>query len=124
MTTESALKDSLPFLWEVLSGVGVDGGRRNSPVFFFFFSFFFSSLFFGSSFVFLRFFSFSLDKGQQLQFTGKMGNFTLTPSTPSPFKLHDSCLSSISVVVPSCRGLGPEADFGKFPFLFVENSGM
>ena len=45
----------------------------------------FSSLFF----VFLRFSSFfclfSWKKGKRLQFTGKMGNFTPTPSAPTPF---------------------------------------
>ena len=48
----------------------------------------FSSFFF----VFLRFSSFffvfclfSWNKGKRLQFTGKMGNFTPTPSAPTPF---------------------------------------
>ena len=59
-------------------------------VFLRFFVFFrFSSFFF----VFLRFSSFSSffclfswNKGQRLQFTGKMGNFTPTPSAPTPFE--------------------------------------
>ena len=84
-------------------------GRRNFPIFSVFFVFLrFSSLFFFVFFVFLcffffcflRFFSFSLfffvflrlalilseDKGKRLQFTAKMGNFTPTPSAPTPCK--------------------------------------
>ena len=72
--------------WEVLNGVGVDGVGGIFPFFTFFFVFFrFSSFFFA----FLRFsslfFVFLLeDKGEQLQFTAKMGNFTPTPSAPTP----------------------------------------
>ena len=67
--------------WEVLNGVGVDGVGRIFP---FFYSFLrFSSLFF----VFLRFSLILLeDRGKRLQFTAKMGNFTPTPSAPTPCK--------------------------------------
>ena len=89
------------YTWEVLNGVGVDGVGGIFP---FFFSFFFAFSFF---FVFLRFSSFffaflrfsslffvflrfslvlSEDKGKRLQFTAKMGNFTPTPSAPTPCK--------------------------------------
>ena len=52
--------------WEVLNGVGVDGVGGVFPFFTFFLVFFF------------------FDKGEQLQFTAKMGNFTPTPSAPTP----------------------------------------
>ena len=89
-----------------LSGVGVDGVRGIflffcfsslfcfSLFFFAFLSFFFVFICFSSLlFAFLRFFvilRFSLilseEKGKQLQFTAKMGNFTPTPSVPTPCK--------------------------------------
>ena len=80
------------FLWEVLNGFGVDGVGGIFPFFRFFFCF--SSLF---RFFFLRFSSLffvflrsslvlSEDKGKRLQFTAKMGNFTPTPSAPTPCK--------------------------------------
>ena len=54
---------------------------------------------FGFFFVFLRFssfffvfFLFSWNKGNRLQFTGKMGNFTPTPSAPTPFGTSRSLL--------------------------------
>ena len=57
-----------------------------------FFVFFRFSSLFRFFFVFLRFSSFffvfrlfSWNKGKRLQFTGKMGNFTPTPSAPTPF---------------------------------------
>ena len=83
----------VPFFWEVLNGVGVDGVRgisRFLRFFFFvflrFFVFFRFFLFFFSLFlVFLRFSLILLeDKDEQLQFTAKMGNFTPTPSAPTP----------------------------------------
>ena len=64
-------------IWEVPNGVGVDGVGGNFPLFVFIVSLF--SLF-------VAFFSFSKDTEKQLQFTGKMGNFTLTPSAPTLFK--------------------------------------
>ena len=68
--------------WEVLNGVGVDGVGVIFPCFCAFFRF---SLFF---FVFLRF-SLLLpkDKGKQQQFTANMGDFTPTPSAPTPCKI-------------------------------------
>ena len=56
--------------------------------FFFAFWFFFAFLRFSSLFfVFLRFSLILLeDKGKRLQFTAKMGNFTPTPSAPTPFR--------------------------------------
>ena len=92
-------KPSTDNYWEVLNGVGVDGVGGIFPFFSFFFvflrfsSFFFVFLRFSSLFfVFLRFSSFffvfclfSWNKGKRLQFTGKMGNFTPTPSAPTPF---------------------------------------
>ena len=64
--------------WEVLNGVGVDGVGGIFPFFLLFFFFRFSSFFFA-------FRLFSWNKGKRLQFTGKMGNFTPTPSAPTPF---------------------------------------
>ena len=71
-------------------------GSEELSHFFRFFSFFFAFLFFfrfsSLFFVFLRFSSFFFvfrlffwNKGKRLQFTGKMGNFTPTPSAPTPF---------------------------------------
>ena len=70
-----------PKNWEVLNGVGVDGVGVIFP-------------FLCILPLFLRifplFFRFSLlllkDKGKQQQFTRKMGNFTPTPSAPTPCK--------------------------------------
>ena len=84
-----------PLSWEVLNGVGVDGVGGNFPFFSFFFvflrffvffrfsSFFF--VFFRFSSLFFAFLRFSWNEGKRLQFTGKMGNFTPTPSAPTPF---------------------------------------
>ena len=75
--------------WEVLNGVGVDGVGVIFPFFYAFFAFLRIFSFF---FVFLRFSSlFSSspkDRGEQQQFTAKMGNFTPTPSAPTPCKLR------------------------------------
>ena len=55
----------------------------------FFLSFFFAFLRFSSLFfVFLRFSPILLEQGKRLQFTGKMGNFTPTPSAPTPFRTY------------------------------------
>ena len=114
-------KFSIPKVWEVLNGVGVDGVGGIFPFFsFFFFSFFFaffrfffrfSSFFFvffrfsSLFFVFLRFFLpiivYSWNKGKRLQFTGKMGNFTPTPSAPTPFG------TSRKVAIEFFQSLGP-----------------
>ena len=93
----------LYLVWEVLNGVGVDGVGGIFPfsrffffcffAFFFFFFFVFSLLFFlvfiSVSF-FVVFLCFALilleDKGKRLQFAAKMGNFTPTPSAPTPCK--------------------------------------
>ena len=88
------------FTWEVLNGVGVDGVGGSFPFFyvFFFLAFLRFFVFFRFSLVFFVFFRFSAfffvflgfslilleDKGGQLQFTAKMGNFTPTPSAPTP----------------------------------------
>ena len=68
--------------WEVLNGVGVDGVGVIFPFFHAFFPFFthFSPHF--THFSPLRL----MDKGKQQQFTAKMGNFTPTPSAPTPCK--------------------------------------
>ena len=73
--------------WEVLNGVGVDGVGVILPFFYAFFAFFRFLSFFSLFFVFRRF-SFLLlkDEGKQQQFTAKMGNFTPTPSAPTPCK--------------------------------------
>ena len=72
-------------------------------VFFRFSSFFFAFLRFSSLFfVFLIFF---WDKGRRLQFTGKMGNFTPTPSAPTPFGTSRKILVSVKFVSAI---LGPE----------------
>ena len=69
--------------WEVLNGVGVDGVGVIFPFFYAFFPFFFLRIFP----LFLRFSLLLLkDKGKQQQFTAKMGNFTPTPSAPTPCK--------------------------------------
>ena len=65
----------------MLNGVGVDGVGGIFPFFSFFFAFF--------SF----FFAFQ-DKSKQLQFTGKMGNFTPTPSAPTPFRTSRNLLGA------------------------------
>ena len=63
------------FNWEVLNGVGVDGVGVIFPFFNAIFPFFYA------------FSPFLLkDKGKQQQFTAKMGNFTPTPSAPTPCK--------------------------------------
>ena len=76
----------------VINEVGVDGVGGIFPFFTFFFvflrafSFFFAFLRFSSLF-FLRFSLILLeDKGKRLQFTANMGNFTPTPSAPTPFR--------------------------------------
>ena len=58
--------------WEVLNGAGLD----DFPLFLRIFP------------LFLRIFPLFLlkDKGKQQQFTAKMGNFTPTPSAPTPCK--------------------------------------
>ena len=65
--------------WEVLNGVGVDGVGG-----------FFSFIFLRFSLLFSFFLCFSHilpeDKGKRLQFPGKMGSFTPSPSAPAPFK--------------------------------------
>ena len=68
--------------WEVLNGVGVDGVGMNFPFFYAFFLFLyaFSPFFLHFSLLPLK------DKGKQQQFTAKMGNFTPTPSAPTPCK--------------------------------------
>ena len=56
--------------WEVLKGVGVEGGRRKRFILFLFVFFVFLGLFFVSlrfSLIFLE------DKGKQVQFTAKWG---------------------------------------------------
>ena len=64
-----------------LNGVGVDGVGGNFSFFFVFLRF---SLFF---FVSLCFSPHSpRTRGKQLQFTGKTGNFTPTPSAPTPLR--------------------------------------
>ena len=83
------LNEVLGFYWEVLNGVGVDGVGVIFPFFYAFFVFLriFSLFFFRFFFVFLRFSLLLLkDKGKQQQFTAKMGNFTPTPSAPTPCK--------------------------------------
>ena len=88
--------------WEVLNGVGVDGVGVTFPFFNAFFPFFYAFFpFFYAFFAFFpffyAFFSFFFasplfllkDKGKQQQFTAKMGNFTPTPSAPTPSKLPD-----------------------------------
>ena len=77
-----------PFSWEVLNGVGVDGVGVIFP-FFTHFSFF--KQFFAFFFAFLRFSSLSLlllkDIGKQQQnLLQNKGNFTPTPSAPTPCK--------------------------------------
>ena len=77
------------FYWEVLNGVGVDGVGVIFPFFYAFFVFLRIFLLF-----FFAFLSFSLlfsssPKGQgqtTAKFTAKMGNFTPTPSAPTPCK--------------------------------------
>ena len=68
--------------WEVLNGVGVDGVGVIFPFFYAFFPFFLRifPLFLRISLLLLK------DKGKQQQFTAKMGNFTPTPSAPTPCK--------------------------------------
>ena len=70
--------------WEVLNGVGVDGVGGIFP----FLSVFYivSLLFVVFLFLFILHFSLTLleDKGKRLQLTAKMGNFTPTPSAPTP----------------------------------------
>ena len=77
-------------IWEVLNGVGVDGVGVLSPFFLRIFPFF-STHFSPFSSHFSPFSShFSLlllnlgQEGKQQQFTAKMGNFTPTPSAPTP----------------------------------------
>ena len=87
----------LPFFGKFLMGLVYTGSEEFSHflrffcfslLFCFFFrfsSFFCFSSFFSFVFVFLRFSLILLeDKGEQLQFTAKMGNFTPTPSAPTP----------------------------------------
>ena len=76
------------------------GSEEFSPFFVFFrFSLFFFA-FLRFSLFFLVFLRFSLvlseDKGQRRQFTAKMGNFTLTPSAPTPCKASRFFCSWIS----------------------------
>ena len=78
--------------WKVLKGVGV--GWRESPLFVRFFALFFAFFAGISPFLrespffcaFLRFFALYPRRGKQLQFTGKMGSFTPTPSAPTPLR--------------------------------------
>ena len=75
--------------WEVPNGVGVDGVVSDFPFFYAFFPFFYAFFpFFHAFFPLLLRFSLLLlkDKGKQQQFTAKMGNFTPTPSAPTPCK--------------------------------------
>ena len=79
--------------WEVLNGVGVDGVGVIFPFFYAFFVFFMN--FFVFFFAFLRFSSLfsSSPKGQgqtTAKFTAKKGNFTPTPSAPTPCKTSQS----------------------------------
>ena len=62
-------------VWEVLNGVGVDGVGVIFPFFYAFLLFFYAF-----SPLLLK------EKGKQKQFTAKMGNFTPTPSAPTPCK--------------------------------------
>ena len=69
-------------IWEVLNGVGVDGVGVIFPFLLRIFP-----LFLRIFPLFLRFALLLLkDKGKQQQFTAKMGNFTPTPSAPTPCK--------------------------------------
>ena len=72
-------KHSNCHIWEVLNGVGVDGVGVIFPFFYAFFPFFHAFLRFSSLFS-------SSPRGKQQQFTAKMGNFTPTPSAPTPGK--------------------------------------
>ena len=73
---------------EVLNGVGVDGVGGMEDFFLFFFAFSFLLVFLRSSSFFFRFSSLfwysPRGQGKRLQFTAKMGNFTPTPSAPTP----------------------------------------
>ena len=100
--TSQPQQQSFGTLWEVLNGVGVDGVGGIFP-FFRFFSFFF---------VFLRFSSLfwhsPRGQGKQLQFTAKMGNFTPTPSAPTPCKTSRTLLlcffsSAVCMQQLTCR---------------------
>ena len=64
--------------WEVLKGVGVDG--VGGPFSFFCFTSFLFSSFFFVLFLLLVY------RNRKLQFAEKMGNFTPTPSAPTPFE--------------------------------------
>ena len=80
------------FYWEVLNGVGVDGVGVIFP---FFYAFFVFLRIFSLFFAFLRFSSlFSSPPKRQGQttakFTARMGNFTPTPSAPTPCKTSRS----------------------------------
>ena len=68
--------------WEVLNGVGVDGVGVIFPFFDAFFRFF------THFFAFFSLFSSSPKRQGQTtaKFTAKMGNFTPTPSAPTPCK--------------------------------------
>ena len=87
----------------MLNGVGVDsvGGIFPFSLSLFFFDFLrFSSLFFVflcCSLILLE------DKGKRLQFTAKRGNFTPTPSAPTPSKTSRSEEKGRSLVVRIAR---------------------
>ena len=75
--------------WEVLNGVGVDGGRSDFPLFLRIFPLFLRifPLFLRNFPLFLRISPLFLKgKGKEQQFAAKMGNFTPTPSAPTPCK--------------------------------------
>ena len=90
---------------EVLNGVGVDGVGVIFPLFTHspFFTHF--SLFFTLFPLLLRFSLLLLkDMGKQQQFTAKMGNFTPTPSAPTPRKT--------SQILPDIPSLNSVVQFG------------
>ena len=100
MLTPEKPKLEMAKTWEILNGVGVDGVGVIFPFFCACFAFLrILSLFFS---LFLRFSSPSSPKGQgkQQQFTAKMGNFTPTPSAPTPCKTSRKTLQKTSVCDP------------------------
>ena len=86
--------------WEVLNGVGVDGVGVIFPFFYAFFPCFYA--FFPFFYAFVPFFLLK-DKGKQQQFTAKMGNFTPTPSAPTPCKTSRFLMPEIKQKQPQDR---------------------
>ena len=90
-------RKTFPQNWEVLNGVGVDGVGRIFPLFLRIFPLFLRifPLFLRNFPLFLRISPLFLkDKAKEQQFTAKMGNFTPTPSAPTPCKTsRQNCLS-------------------------------